>query len=74
MYLEPCLAPTCVAIRTTEAAFRCLTATALSLPPNQVRLQAGRHSVRVYVATGGFTLGEIIFDHQSSKMCNNGGT
>ncbi|CAN0424015.1 unnamed protein product [Pylaiella littoralis] len=46
-----------------------------STTPFTTRPRAGRHSVRVCVAIGGFTLDdEIIFDQQTSGSCNNDGT
>lgn len=69
---HPCpkLAPTCAVTRTMDAG----PLFYLLFPTNQTRLQAGRHTVRVCVATGGFTLDEITVDQQASGTCNKDGT
>lgn len=49
--------------------------TVLPSPPSkQTRLEAGRHTIRVCVASGGFTLDEITFDLATSGTCNDDGT
>ena len=41
---------------------------------NQASMQGGRHTLRVCVETGGFTLDEITLEPKASGTCNDDGT